>query len=133
MGHDVEFTARLDGGAVVWDSSDGKPAKDHRVEIGHGEPPQRIQFKIKDHSGLKLQFDTSAPIDVWERSGCPPPGIDTDQIEVIDCNPNMLTVRSLNSGDARTLQYQLNVVASDGSKQPCDPIITNGGGGRGVE
>ena len=133
MGQDVEFTARMDGGAVAWDSADGKPAKNHRVDVGQGAPPERIQFKIRDHSGLKLQFDTSSPIDVGEQPGCPPPGIATDQIEVIDCNPNKLTIRSLNTGPARTLQYQLNVIASDGSRHPCDPIIKNGGGGRGVE
>ncbi len=133
MGQDVEFTARMDGGNVAWDASDGKPAKAHRIDVGASAPPERIQFKIRDKTTLKLKFDTGSPIDVWEQAGCPPSGIDTDQIEIIDCNPNKLTIRSLNTGAPRTLQYQLNVVADDGSKHPCDPIIKNGGGGSGVD
>lgn len=133
MGQDVEFTARLNGGSVEWDADDGKPAKNHRVNVGAGARPERIDFKIRDQTGLQLQFDTAAPIDVWEQVGCPPSGIATDQIEVRDCNPNKLTIRSLNTGPARTLQYQLNVIAKDGSRRPCDPIIDNGGGGPGID
>lgn len=132
MGQDVEFTARLNGGTVEWDTDEGKPAKSHRTDVGHGAPPETIQFRIRDRSGLKLRFDTAAPIDVWEQSGCPPTGVNTDQVEVVNCNPNKLTIRSLNTGPERTLQYQLNVVAEDGSRHPCDPIIKNGGGGPGV-
>ena len=133
MGQDVEFTARMDGGSVAWDGADGKPAKNHRLDVGQGAPAERIQFKIRDRTGLNLGFDTAAPIDVWEQAGCPPAGVNTDQIEIIDCNPNKLTIRNLNTGPERTLHYQLNVVASNGDKHPCDPIIKNGGGGRGVE
>ena len=129
MGQDVEFTAHIDGGSVAWESSDGKPAKNHRVDIAAGAPPEKIQFKIRDHTDFKLRFDTSAPIDVWEQEGCPPAGVNTDQIEVLDCNPNKLTIRSLNTGPARTLQYRPNVIGEDGGRHDCDPIIKNGGGG----
>ena len=133
MGQDVEFTARMNGGAVEWDADDGNPAKHHRVQVGAGARPERIAFKIKDQTGLQLQFDAASPIDIWEQAGCPPPGVATDQIQIVDSNPNKLTIRSLNTGPARTLQYQLNVVARDGSRHPCDPIIDNGGGGPGVD
>ena len=131
MGKDVEFTARMQSGTVVWDSPDGKPAKDHKTHIDKGAPPETIDFKLKDKTGLGLAFDIDGPIFVWEQEGCPPTGINTDQIEVTDCTPGKLTVRDMNTGPERTMRYQLNVVASDGSQHPCDPIVSNGGGGPG--
>lgn len=131
MPTDVEFTARIESGAVVWDGPDGNPAKAHKLHVGKGAPPQTIDFKLKDNTGLGLRFDDNDPFHVWENEGCPPAGIDTDQIQVVHCDPNKVRVVNANTGPARTLQYQLNVVAKDGTQCPCDPIMQNDGGGPG--
>jgi hypothetical protein len=127
----VEFTARIDGVDVVWDGPDGNPAKHHKLHVGKGAPPQTIVFQLKDKTGLGLSFDEQSPIQVWEQDGCPPPGIATDQIELVDSSADRVRVTNRNTGPERTLQYQLNVVSPDGKKWPCDPIIRNDGGGPG--
>ena len=131
MSKQVEFSARIEAGEVVWEGPDGKPAKTHRLHVAKGEPPQVIEFTFKDKTRLGLGFDQDAPFQVWEKEGCPPAGIDTDQIEVVHCSPSKVRIVNRNTGPARSLQYQLNVVATDGKAWPCDPIIDNDGGGSG--
>ena len=128
MPNSVEFTARLDGDEVVWDGPDGNPAKSHKLHVPKGHPKHTIDFTIKDETGLGLKFADSDAFHVWEQDGCPPPGIDTDQIELVHANPNKVQVLNRNTAD-RTLHYVLNVVGKDGKKWPCDPIIKNDGGG----
>jgi hypothetical protein len=131
MAKDVEFTARVEGGTVVWDCPDGKPAKEHKTHVDKGAPPEKIDFRLKDKTGLGLAFDSVSPIHAWEQEGCPPSGLETDQIEVKDCKSGRLTIVDRNTGPERTIHYQLNVVAQDGSSHHCDPIIQNGGAGPG--
>ena len=128
MARKVEFEAHVHGDEVVWHSPDGRPAKDHKLHVAHGEPAHTIEFKLNDKTGLGLSFDQADPIHVWEKDGCPPAGIDTDQIEVVSAESQDLTVLNRNTGHPRTLQYQLNVVTADGKHCPCDPIIKNDGG-----
>jgi hypothetical protein len=125
----VEFTARKEGGAVIWDGPDGKPAKDHKLHVPKGAPPLEIEFRLNDKTGLGLQFDHGGSFHVWEQGGCPPPGIDTDQIDVTHSASDKVRIVNRNTGPARTLQYLLNVVDKDGNSWPCDPIINNDGGG----
>jgi|SRR5215213_65615 len=129
MTQHLEFTARIAGGSVVWDGPDGRPAKSHKLHFPRGAPPQAIEFRINDQTSLGLRFDQSAPFQVWEQEGCPPPGIATDQIEVVHSTSDSVRVVNRNTGAARTLQYQLNVTGMDGKPCPCDPIIDNDGGG----
>ena len=132
MPTNIQFTARLQNGNVVWDDPDGNPAKDHQVHIGKGAPPEQIEIKLKDKTGLGLTFDQNAPIDIWEQQGCPPSGIATDQIEVVGCSGDRLSLVSHNTGAERTLHYQLNTVDAGGKAWRCDPIIKNEGGGPGT-
>jgi hypothetical protein len=125
----IEFTARMEDGTVVWEDPDGNPAKFHRLHVPKGHPSQIIDFTIKDETGLALRFDHTDAFHVWESEGCPPPGIDTDQVDLLSADPGKIRILNRNSGSARTLQYQLNVVGKDGKNWPCDPIIDNNGGG----
>jgi hypothetical protein len=125
----IEFTARNQGGAVVWDGPDGQPAKGHRIHVPKGHPEHEIEFTINDKTGLGLGFDEHNAFHVWENEGCPPPGIATDQIELVQASGDKVRILNRNSGPARTLQYQLNVIGKDGQNWPCDPIIDNDGGG----
>lgn len=133
MAKDIEFTARIENGAIVWDCPNGKPAKDHMTHVAKGSPPEEINFKLKDKTNLDLRFDCSFPVQVWEQNGCPPAKLDSDQIQVISCNRDGVSIVDLNTGPPRKLHYQLNVIGKDGAEHPCDPIIDNGGGGPGVQ
>ena len=135
MGQKIEFTASVQDGAVVWSGPDGKPAKDHKVAIAHGAPLDQIEIRIKSDKSAKdlgLCIDTSAPFQVAQDNGqCPPQGINTDQIELVGCDSDSVTISNKNSY-ACTLRYQVNVVDKDGNPCPCDPIIQNGGAGPGM-
>ena len=137
MAQSIEFVADLENGVVVWAASDGTPAKDHKLTIGHGAKAEKIKIVIsssRNAQDLKLRVDTANPFQVHEdANACPQSGIHTDQIELIDANPDHVTVRSLNTGAARQLRYQVNVVDKNGNAHPCDPIIENKGGGPGFE
>ena len=128
MPKSIEFTARMEGDGVVWDDPDGNPAINHKLHVPKGNPKDTIDFTIKDTTDLGLKFDDSDAFHVWEQEGCPPAGINTDQIELVNANPNKVRILNYNSAD-RTLHYVLNVVGKDGKKWPCDPIIKNDGGG----
>lgn len=134
MGQKVEFTAKMQGGAVVWEA-DAKPAKDHETKVNKGAKPEDIELRINSDQSVKslnLRIDCSRPFQVAVDNGnCPPAGIDTDQIEVLSCDVDRVTVRDLNTGPGQTLRYQINIVDKDGNAHHCDPIIRNGGGGPG--
>jgi hypothetical protein len=130
MSKDVELTATIVGGAFTWEI-DGGPANGHKIHVAKGAAPETITFDLKDKTNLDLRFDCSLPFQVWEQNSCPPKGINTDQILVTACGKDKVTICDLNTGAARELHYQLNVVAKDGSAYPCDPIVDNGGGGPG--
>lgn len=136
MAQSIEFIARIENGAVVWASSDGTPAKNHKVTIGQGANPEKIKIVINsDESAkdLKLRVDHRDPFQVHEDgTRCPPSGIHTDQIELLPGGSDHVTVRSRNTGAPRTLRYQVNVVDKNGNPHPCDPIIENNGGGPGI-
>ena len=136
MGQKVEFTASVENGNLVWAGPDGKPAKDHKLNIAQGAPRQEIEIKIKSDQSAKqlgLQVDTNAPLHVAQDNGqCPSNGIDTDQIKLVSCDANSVTISNENSGNPCTLRYQVNVIDKEGNQCPCDPIIQNGGAGPGM-
>jgi hypothetical protein len=128
---DVKLRATLNDAGEIEFEVDGVKAKHARLKLDKDSGAHAIDFKLQDHSGKGVQFDTANPIHVGENCPCPPPqGIVTDQIRVTGCVPETLSTVNENSGDARELRYQLNFVAADGSTLDCDPIIDNGGGDR---
>lgn len=129
---DVKITASaLADGTIGWDI-DGKKPKDSRITLGAGSGKHQLDFRLKDDAEGGLAFNVDDPIWVGEDCPCPPPqGLNTDQIEVVDCSPGKLSVIDSNSGRARELRYQLNFISADGRPAKCDPVITNGGGGSG--
>lgn len=133
---DIKFTARLEGGVVVWDAPDGKPAKDHKTKIDEGAAPEEIEIKIKSDESVKdlgLKIHSVTPINVALDDGnCPANGINSTQIQLVSSDDDRVTIKDLNTGDACTLRYQVNVVDKDQNPHPCDPIIQNGGGGSGL-
>ena len=131
MSTKIELTAKPNGTNVEWEI-DGGPAKSHKTKVNKGAAPETIKFKLDDQTKLKLRFDCSFPFQVWENEGCPPACLETDQIAVVACSPDTVTIVDVNTGPERTLHYQLNVVSQEGAC-PCDPIIENGGGGTGFD
>jgi hypothetical protein len=127
---DVKVTANgLGADGIDWDI-DGKKPHESRVDFEKGSGPHRIKFKLHDRTNRNLRFDASNPIwDHKSEAGCPAAGSNSDQIEIVDCNDNQLTILNRNSGEACTLHYQLNFRGEDGSAEPVDPIFKNGGGG----
>lgn len=118
-----------DTGTIDFDI-DGVKANQARLRLGRNTGEHILHFRLQDHTGRDLRFDTDDPIWIDEDGPCPPsPGISSDQLDVTGCTPSMLSTLNANSGRARELRYQLNFIAADGSLQTCDPIIDNGGGG----
>jgi hypothetical protein len=125
----VKVTAQDDGaGGIIFDLDGVKP--EHAVlKLDKDSGNCSIAFQLNDRTGRGLQFHPDDPIWVQEDCPCPPSeGINSDQITVTARNKNRLETENANSGRARQLRYQLNFVASDGSRAECDPIIDNGGG-----
>jgi hypothetical protein len=128
---DVKVRATLNDAGGIEFEVDGVKPKQARLKLDKDSGAHAIDFKLQDHSGKGVRFDTANPIHVGENCPCPPPqGINSDQIGVTGCEPERLSTVNQNSGDARELRYQLNFVAADGSQLECDPIIDNGGGTR---
>ena len=126
---DVKVRAILNDAGGVDFEVDGVKAKHARLKLDKDSGAHTIDFKLQDHSGKGVQFDTANPIHVGENSQCPPPqGINSDQLAVTSCDAGTLSTINQNSGEARELRYQLNFVTAEGSKVDCDPIIDNGGG-----
>jgi hypothetical protein len=125
----VKIRAFLDDSGTIDFDIDGIKPQQARLKLDKGSGQHDIGFMLQDHTGKGLQFDTSDPIWVDEDAPCPPtPGVTTDQLAVTGCTGNTLSTSNANEGRARELRYQLNFIASDGSRQACDPIIDNGGG-----
>ena len=125
----VQVRAGLDAtGAIAFELDGTKPGS-HRLKLGKGEGAHSIDFQLQDHSGKELRFDTDNPIWAGENCPCPPPqGLNSQQLSVGACDPQILTLVNQNSGAPREIRYQLNFIAADGSVEQCDPIIDNGGG-----
>ncbi len=125
----LKVRAMLDAAGAIDFEVDGVKAKQARLNLEKDSGKHALEFVLQDHTGMGLQFDQGDPIWVGEDSPCPPaPGINSDQLSVINCNPDRLSTVDANSGRARELRYQLNFIADDGSQAKCDPIIRNGGG-----
>jgi hypothetical protein len=125
----VKIKATGDGVGGVDFEVDGIKAPHAHLELDKDSGKHLIEFELHDHSGLELKFDSRDPIWVDEDCPCPPRGgIHSDQIEVGDCADRSLQIVNGNWGRERELRYQLNFVASDGSRPNCDPVVKNGGG-----
>ena len=126
---DVKVVAETGLEGVRW-TIDGKHPRDSVIIAGHKAGPQSLDFKLFDNTQTGLQFNKADPIWVHETDDdqCPGGGIETDQITVSACDGKRLTIANANTGAARTLHYQLNFVASDGTAVNVDPVIKNGGG-----
>jgi len=120
----------LDGGDGGIDFEvDGIKAKQAVLKLDKDGGVHNLRFDLHDNSSRGLKFDAGDPIWVSEDSDCPPAsGINSDQIAVTSIGDRSLEATNQNSGRPRDLRYQLNFVASDGSRAECDPIISNGGG-----
>jgi hypothetical protein len=119
----------LDDGAGGIDFEvDGVKANQAVLKLDKGSGKHSIAFQLNDQTGRGLQFHPDDPIWVDEDCPCPPAqGLNSDQITVTARNKNRLEADNANSGREREVRYQLNFVASDGSRAECDPIIKNGG------
>jgi len=110
---------------------DGTKPQQSRIALAKDSGIHKIHFQLKDQTGRDLQFDQGDPMWVGEDCDCPPPsGMNSDQLQVTDCSGPKLSTVNKKDGRARELRYQLNFIASDGSRFVCDPVIVNGGGGR---
>jgi hypothetical protein len=129
----VDVTASQGNGEIDW-SVEVKTAghgKGSKVELPDGRG-FRITFKLENPDDLDVRFDASDPIYVREGGGsyCPSK-LDSKQIMIDRCEAEELEIIDWNFGAARELYYQLNFVTeTGGAVNPCDPIITNGGGGK---
>ena len=125
----IKITAADDGnGAIDFDVDGHKPHK-ARLNLDKDSGKHEIEFELHDHSGHGLKFDADDPIWIDEDCPCPPAkGLNSDQVEVGDCERHSLKLVNGNWGRERELRYQLNFVAEDGSRSICDPVIKNGGG-----
>lgn len=130
--HDVEVKAKVDGGSIDWEIG-GKKPHESKIKFDPDSGAHDIRFDLDRDHALKergLRFNCANPIFVHDKiTSCPNSGLD-EQIEVLDCSYEKLTVSDKNSGEAKTLRYQLNFVEKDGRVWVCDPIIENGGGTR---
>jgi hypothetical protein len=128
---DVKVTANPSVGGTDW-AIDDKPPKHSVIVFGNQAGQQEIKFKLNDHTKRGWRFNRADPIWVHETEAdiCPGAGIDTDQIKVASCGDKQLVIGNANSGDPRTLHYQLNFVDRTGAHEGVDPVIKNGGGTR---
>jgi hypothetical protein len=122
-------TAQDDGAGGILFDLDGVKPQQAVLKLDKDSGNHSIAFQLNDRTGRGLEFHPEDPIWIEEDCPCPPSqGINSDQITVTARNKNRLETDNANSGRARQLRYQLNFVASDGSRAECDPIISNGGG-----
>ena len=125
----VKVRAMTDPSGSVEFEVDGVKAKHARLKLDKDSGAHAIEFELQDHSGSGLQFNMADPIWICENCPCPPaPGLNSNQLSVIECDTQKLSTVNDNSGAQRELRYQLNFVKADGSVELCDPIIDNGGG-----
>lgn len=125
----VKIRAFIDASGAVDFEVDGVTAKHAKLKLDKGSGQHAIEFRLQDHTGRNLQFDTADPIWIDEDAPCPPTsGLSTDQLSIAGCTPIALSTVNTNDGRARELRYQLNFIGEDGTRETCDPIIENGGG-----
>ena len=125
----VKVTAQDDGAGGIDFDLDGVKPQQAVLKLDKDSGNHSIAFQLNDRTGRGLEFHPDDPIWIEEDCPCPPSqGINSDQITVTARNKNRLETDNANSGRARQLRYQLNFIASDGSRAECDPIIANGGG-----
>ena len=124
----VSVTATLGTDGVEWDI-DGYEPKKSQIPFPNKSGPCEVDFDFDDRTKSALRFDCSSPLWINENTAgaCPPPGVDTDQIEVLECSPDKLTIVNKNDGCARILHYQLNFVDPAGHRIHVDPEFKNGG------
>jgi hypothetical protein len=130
--HDIEVKAIANGGTIDWEVDGKKPHKSE-LKFDRDSGAHEIKFDLDRDRVLKdrgLRFNCTNPIFVHDDvSRCPTSGVD-EQIEVLDCSRDSLTIYDKNFGSPKLLRYQLNFVEDDGASSVCDPIIDNGGGRR---
>jgi hypothetical protein len=127
---DVKVKAEKSGdGSIAW-TIDGKRPKDSVIDVGKKSPPTELDFKLTDKAKAGLRFDCARPFDVDENANgdCPPDGIHTREIAVLECSRHKLKILDRNINEC-TLHYQLNFVDGAGKQHVVDPEIRNGGGG----
>ena len=93
-----------------------------------------IKFVLSDATQRLLSFMPN-PINLSENTDCPQqPGISNgfqarhDMGSGGAVNPNCFYLDCPATSSKRIYGYQLNIVASDGTEFPFDPVIENGGG-----
>jgi hypothetical protein len=118
--------AREMNGVIEWSLDFANPpatGSKAEVRLGKGSGPHDIVFHLSATHGLNISFDNQNPIWVSEGTQCPPsPGVNSDQIEILDVAHRKLRIRDSNSREC-TLIYQLNFIGAE----PLDPRIRNGG------
>lgn len=130
--HDIEVNAVANGDKIDWEV-DGKKPHESKIELAPESGGHEIHFDLDRDRTLRrrgLRFNCANPIYVHDRTDvCPTSGLD-EQIEVRSCGYDSLTIYDKNSGNKKTLRYQLNFIENDNKVWVCDPIIENGGGTR---
>lgn len=128
--HSIEVDAKANGSSIDW-TVDGKKPDQAKLKLDYDSGGHEIKFDLDRDRTLKgrgLRFDCAYPIFVHDNvATCPSSGVD-DQIEVLACSTDSLTIYDKNVGDPKMLRYQLNFVEDNGATSVCDPIIDNGGG-----
>jgi hypothetical protein len=137
VGNPIKVTVTAEPGPVfseTWQDADkpNDPPQHGPIECPYDSGSHVISFHLADHSGLGLQFASSAEEAIWvsqSGSDCPKGVGNGGQILFPYAPSNhLLKVVNRNSGDACELHYQLNFLGTDGKPYPHDPIIKNGGG-----
>lgn len=88
-------------------------------------PPGRhdIVFALDSQTTPATTFDQGDPIFYASGHSCPSSGRNCDQLEVVSCTDNALTVGDDNNAK-NTIGYQLNFLTGN-KKERLDPIIIN--------
>jgi hypothetical protein len=119
-------------GGVTWSHRIKTSGHDNggKIKLPKGQG-SRLEFGLRDNSGLGVRFDAAAPFFVRDGSTGPcPTTVDSPQCMVDSCDADKLVVIDWNYGNDCDLHYQLNFVRETGAPvNPYDPIIQNGGGG----
>lgn len=82
-----------------------------------------IVFALISNTSTPTTFDTEDPIFYANGHGCPSSGRNCDQLNVVSCTDNSLTVGD-NNNAPNTIGYQLNFITGN-KKERLDPIIIN--------
>lgn len=82
-----------------------------------------IVFALVSNTSTPTTFDTEDPIFYANGHGCPSSGRNCDQLNVVSCTDNSLTVGD-NNNAPNTIGYQLNFITGN-KKEHLDPIIIN--------